>query len=128
MDTTHSVIRLHGTPPQITGFALQQKDGAYLTAHGRMGTLNKAAVFVDEIQAREVWALWDGHLRERWGEGLHIQVENWSGFGPPYSADVLAAKALALRFASNLSLTERQLEDGRIWIAQKLRSRRDTGR
>lgn len=114
------VIRIFGTPSQFTGFALQQKDGAYLTPHGRMGSLSQAAVFDSVLQAHLVFALWESRLRGRWGEGFRIEMEPRSGLEYSDHAALLAAKALAKRFASNQGVSQDQIEVGRAWLIQEM--------
>jgi hypothetical protein len=114
------VIRLYGTPSQFTGFALQEKDGAYLTPHGRMGSLCNAATFDTARVARLVFTLWVERLQARWGAGLRIELELRSGLEPSDHAALLAAKALAKRFASNQGVSQAQLEVGQAWLSQEM--------
>lgn len=104
------VIRLWDTPPQWTGFALQEKDGAYLSATGRMAARSKAVAFGNRRVVDLCVSLWMPRLTNRYGADFRMAVEHWTSFQRITDQDLrdaatLLAKARVGRWASNQAVS-----------------------
>lgn len=109
------LVRLWDTPEQLTAFALQLKDGAYLSPTGRLAAGSKAVAFPTSGVAELCLGLWMPRLRDRWGDVFRAEVEHWrSEAGQPSTdlnnAALLLAKARTGRWASNQSVSDAALQ------------------
>lgn len=84
--------------------ALQTKDGAYLTPHGRMGSVSKAAVMPTRKIALEVAEAWAPVLQRRMGSTTSLEPKHFTGQQDIDGAAVLLARARTQRWASNMSV------------------------
>lgn len=102
---------------------LQEKAGAYLSRHGRLAGLPKAAAFDSEGSAHLCLQLWMGHLQKRWGAALRIDVEKSTYPGgmtheAELDAATLLARARARRFASNQQISPDAVQAARLELAR----------
>lgn len=101
-------LRLLNTPSNPQWHALQEKDGAYLSPHGRLANWRNAAAIRTEPAAVLIRDLWMEALQERWGQQLRIELEpatltarQVATTGASHGAATLLARARAKRFVSN---------------------------
>lgn len=108
-------LRLHNVPDMLQAHYLQERVGAYLSRHGRLAGLPKAAAFDSEALAQQVLALWWPTLKFRWGDAFHADVEKVTHHGrvsadAALDAATLLARARTGRFASNQAVPAEALE------------------
>ncbi len=99
-------LRLWNTPPQAQAHYLQEKEGAYLSRHGRLAGMPKAASFASREVASLCIELWTPCLQLRWGKQFVMEVESVLFHGtvaytPDADAATLLARGRSGRFASN---------------------------
>lgn len=109
------LVRLWDTPDQLTAFALQQKDGAYLSPTGRLAAGSRAVAFPTPEIAELCLALWMPRLRDRWGDDFRTELEHWRSEDGHADDDLnntalLLAKARSGRWASNQSVSDEALQ------------------
>jgi hypothetical protein len=90
-------------------FALQAKDGAYLTPHGRMGGISQAALIPIRSLAFEASESWAPVLQKRMGaatrlEPKHLECDQDVRDHGVAGAAVLLARARTKRWASNAAI------------------------
>ena len=108
-------LRLLNTPAQFTGFSLQEKDGAYLSPHGRMAARSQAATFNSVASATLCKDLWQPRLRQRWGATFEIDIEECNDQQPSLGgletgAALLLARGRSQRFAANQSVPHEAIQ------------------
>jgi len=109
------LVRLWDTPDQLTAFALQQKDGAYLSPTGRLAAGSRAVAFPNLEVAELCLALRMPRLMGRWGDDFRTELEHWRSEDRYAGADLsntalLLAKARSGRSAANHSISDTALQ------------------
>jgi len=103
-------IRVSNAPIQQPAFALQARDGAYLSPHGRLATWSSAAAFRRGDQADACISLWLNALQKRWGKQITLEVEETQdGSANEVSIDgaaTLLARGQCQCFASNQPIAD----------------------
>lgn len=80
MNTSY-YLRLQATPTMPQFHALQEKDGAYLSANGRQVAWANAARFTTEAAAILFRELWLARLQDRYGDQVSVFVETMAAHG-----------------------------------------------
>ncbi len=75
MHFPHYFLRLWNTPSSRQMHALQEKDGTYLSPHGRVAGWKNAAAIKSAEAARLISELWMPTLQKRMGPGIRIELE-----------------------------------------------------
>jgi len=120
---TYYFLRLEGLPRQVAAHALQQKDGAYLSPHGRVAAMARAAAFRSKASAELCRDLWMERLQRRWGTSLVIGLESSTGGGAMRQEcldgpAILLARARSGLFAANVAFPEGALQRAREDLAR----------
>lgn len=113
--------RLLNVPTQLNALALQQKDGAYLSPHGRLVGWDQAAAFTSARIAALCTDLWMPRLQQRWGPGFELKLEEARGVlrhDAEEAEATLLARAQTGRFASNQSISLDAMEKARRELAK----------
>lgn len=71
----HYYLRLWNTPSSRQLHALQEKDGTYLSPHGRVAGWKNAAAIKSAEAARLISELWMPTLQRRMGPEVRIELE-----------------------------------------------------
>jgi hypothetical protein len=75
MNFPHYYLRLCNTPRSRLLHALQEKDGTYLSPHGRVAGWKNAAAIKSAEVAMLISELWMPTLQRRMGPGVRIELE-----------------------------------------------------